>query len=92
MTKLVKMSMIKFAQKILDQEYFMAILKFNPKLAADNLPKFWPILSAINTSGCNTAKFLIPILEPLTHNKFNINDSFNFAKGITTYDSSLSFH
>ena len=34
------------------------------------------------------AKFLIPILEPLTHNRFTIKDSFNFAKEIW-YDSSL---
>ena len=35
------------------------------------------------------AKFLIPVLEPLSHNEFAIKDSFNFAKEITTYDSSL---
>ena len=29
------------------------------------------------------------MLEPLTHNEFTIKDSFNFAKEITTYDSSL---
>ena len=34
------------------------------------------------------AKFLIPILDPLTHNRFTIKDSFNFAKEIR-YDSSL---
>ena len=32
---------------------------------------------------------MIPILEPLTHNECTITDSFNFAKEITTYDSSL---
>ena len=53
------------------------------------MPKFRPILSAINTTGYDIAKFLIPILEPLTHNGFTIKDSFNFAKEITTYDSSL---
>ena len=31
----------------------------------------------------------MPILEPLTHNEFTIKDSFNFAKEITTYGSSL---
>ena len=45
--------------------------------------------SAINTPGYNLAKFLILILEPLTHNEFTIKDSFSFAKDITTYDSSL---
>ena len=53
------------------------------------MPKFPPILSAINTPGYNLAKFLIPILEPFTHNEFTIKDSFSFAKEIMTYDSSL---
>ena len=38
---------------------------------------------------CILAKFLIPILEPLTHNEFTMKNSFSFAKDITTYDSSL---
>ena len=53
------------------------------------MPKFQPILSAINTLGYNSAKFLIPILQPLIHNEFTIEDSFSFAKEIPTYDSSL---
>ena len=43
----------------------------------------------INTPGYNVPKFLIPILESLTHNEFTIKNSFNFAKEITMYDSSL---
>ena len=68
------------------------ILYCNPKihkLVVNNLPKFWPILSVINTPGYNLAKFLIPILEPLNHNEFTVKDSFNSAKEMTTYDSSL---
>ena len=68
------------------------ILYGNPKVhkpVVDNMPKFRPILSAINTPGYNLAKFLIPILEPLTHNEFTVKDSFSFAKEITKYDSSL---
>ena len=53
------------------------------------MPKFQPILSATNTPGYLLAKFLIPILELLTHNEFTIKDSFSFSKEITTYDSSL---
>ena len=34
----------------------------------DNCPSFWPILSAINTPTYNLAKFLVPILSPLTVN------------------------
>ena len=51
--------------------------------------KFRPILSAINTPGYNLAKFLIPILEPLTHNEFAVKDSFSFVREITKYDSSF---
>ena len=53
------------------------------------MPKFRPILSAINIPRYNLAKFLIPILEPLTHNEFTVKDSFSFAEEITKYDSSL---
>ena len=38
------------------------------KSVVDNLPKLRPILTSINTPGYNLAKFLIPILEALTHN------------------------
>ena len=43
------------------------ILYGNPKAhkpVADNMPKFRPILSAINTPGYNLAKFLRSVLEP----------------------------
>ena len=53
------------------------------------MPKFRPILSAINTHGYYLAKFLIPTLEPLSHNEFAVKDPFSFAKEITKYDSSL---
>ena len=64
----------------------------NPKIykpVVNNLPKFRPILSAINIPGYKIAKFLILILQPLTHNEFTIKDSFSFAKEITMYNSSL---
>ena len=32
---------------------------------------------------------MIPFLEPLTHNKFTVKDSFSFAKEIAKYDNSL---
>ena len=53
------------------------------------MPKFRPILSAMNTPGYILVKFLIPILEPLTHNEFTVKDSFSFAKEITKYDNSI---
>ena len=68
------------------------ILYGNPKInkpVVNNLPKFQPILSVINTAGYNIAKFLILLLEPFTHNEYTIQDPFNFAKEIRTCDSSL---
>ena len=67
------------------------ILYGNPKIhkpTVNNLSKFQPVLSAINTPGYNLGKFLIPILEPLIHNEFTTKDSFSFDKEITMYDSS----
>ena len=84
----------KFKQLLLDEydkicreDSRPGILYANPKIhkpVINNLPKFQPILSAINTPKYNIAKFLIPILEPLTQNEFTIKDSFNFAKEMTT--------
>ena len=59
------------------------MLNGSPKIhkpVVDNLLKFRPILSTTNTPGYNLAKFLIPILEPLTHNEFTIKDSFSLLK------------
>ena len=42
----------------------------------DNCPSFRPILSAIGTPTYNLAKFLVPILSPLTVNEFTVHDSF----------------
>ena len=64
----------------------------NPKIhkpVANNFPKFRPILSAINTPGYIIAKFLIPILEPLTHNESTIRKSFSFTRKTSTYHSSI---
>ena len=40
------------------------------KQVVDNMPRFRPIFSAINTPWYNLAKFLIPILD--THNEFTV--------------------
>ena len=63
------MSYSKFVQQVIDQESYM--------------PNLGLILSTIYTPGYNLAKFLIPILEPLTHSEFSS------AKEITNYHSSL---
>ena len=78
MKKLVKMNMIKFVLKLLDQEYFLAILKSITLLllTCRNFDRFY-------------LQLLIPMVELLIHNEFTIKDSFNFAQEITLYDSSL---
>ena len=49
-------------------------------------PSFRPILDAINTPSYKLAKFLRPILFPLTINEYTAKDSFTFAKEITKTD------
>ena len=39
-----------------------------------------PILSAIGTHNYNLAKFLVPLLAPITLSEFCVKDSFSFAK------------
>ena len=51
------------------------ILYGTPKIhkpVVNNLLKFRPILSTVNTPRYNIAKFLMPILELLIHNEFTI--------------------
>ena len=52
------------------------------KGSVGNCPPFRPILSALNTPTYKVAKFLVPILEPLTTNEFTVKDSFHFAEEI----------
>ena len=59
------------------------------KSLIDNCPPFRPILSAIKTPSYNIAKHLVPILEPITANKFTIKNSFEFAKEVIEQDSGL---
>ena len=51
------------------------------------VPPFRPILSAINTPSYKLAKYLVPILAPLTTNKYVTKDSFQFAQTIITQNS-----
>ena len=59
------------------------------KIVTDGLPSFRPILSAISTPTYKLAKFLVPVLEPLTTNDYTIKDSFTFAEELQTFDSKL---
>ena len=59
------------------------------KFVTDGLPSFKPSLSAINTPTYKLAKFLAPMLEPLTTNEYTIKDSFTFAEELQSFDSKL---
>ena len=64
------------------------ILYRNPKVhkpVIDNCPEFRPILSAIGTPTYKLAKFLVPILSPLTINEFSVHDSFSFANEVSSF-------
>ena len=68
------------------------ILYGNPKVhktVVNNTPKFRPILSAINTPTYSLAKYLNPILSPLTTNEFTAKNSFDFAEEVVNYDHNL---
>ena len=49
------------------------------KPVEDNCPSFRPILPATDTPAYDLAKFLVPILKPLTENEYTVHDSFSFA-------------
>ena len=42
------------------------------KTVINNIPQFRPILSAINTPVYKLAKYLVPILSPLTVNDYTV--------------------
>ena len=46
-------------------------------------------MSVIKTPSYNIAKHLVPILEPITINKFTIKNSFELAKEAVEQDSGL---
>ena len=60
------------------------------KQEVDGCPPFRPILSALQTPTYNLAKFLVPILDPLTKNEYTVKNSFHFAEEICEQDFSLS--
>ena len=48
------------------------------------------ILLALQTLTYNLAKFLVPILNPLTKNEYTVKDSFQVAEEICEQDPTLS--
>ena len=59
------------------------------KQLVDNCPPFRPIMSAIKTPTYKLAKFLVPLLEPITTNIYTIKNSFEFSKEIADQDPGL---
>ena len=55
----------------------------------DRCPPFRPILSAIGTASYNLAKFLVPLLAPLTTNQYVCEDSFSFATEVRNQNPDL---
>ena len=45
---------------------------------------------ALQTPTYNLAKFLVPLLNPLTKNEYTVKDSFQFAEEICEQDPTLS--
>ena len=48
------------------------------------------LMTALNTPTYKLAKFLVPILKPLTTNEFTVKDSFHFAEEIVDQQYDLS--
>ena len=57
------------------------------KKVLDKCPPFRLILSAIKTPSYNLAKFLVPLIEPITKNNFTVKNSFEFSKEMCEQNS-----
>ena len=57
------------------------------KLLEHNCPSFCPILLTIGTTTYGLAKFLVPILKPLTENEYTVHDSFSFSSEVSKFNS-----
>ena len=60
------------------------------KQQVDGCPSFRSVSSALQTPTYNLAKFLVPLLNPLTKNGYTVKDSFQFAEEICEQDPTLS--
>ena len=56
-----------------------------PKIHKENSP-IRPKLSSIGTFNYNLAKFLVPVIAPITVNEFTVKDSFQFVKDVCNSD------
>jgi hypothetical protein len=57
-----------------------------PKVHKEGIP-LRPIISQIGSYTYELAKFLVPILSPLTSNKFSVKDSFTFADELISFST-----
>ena len=64
------------------------LCKFH-KQVVDNCSPFRPIMSAIKTPTYNLAKFLVPLLEPITTDMYTVKNNFEFVKEIADQDPGL---
>ena len=55
------------------------------KTVINNCPKFRPILSTIGTRTYKVAKYLVPILSPLTSNEFWVHESVSLAEEVSSF-------
>ena len=58
-----------------------------PKIHKSNFAQnfqFRPIFAAFNTASFKIAKFLVPILRPLTSNEYTVSNSYSFVNNICT--------
>ena len=63
--------------------------KVHKTVPEGEVPPLRPILSAIDTLSYNLAKYLVPVLSPLTSNAYVTKDSFTFAADVRKQDSKL---
>ena len=56
------------------------------KESVDGLPKFRPIISAINTPAYKVAKHLVTLVKDFTVNEYTLKDSFEFASIVDQKD------
>ena len=63
------------------------LCKVHKVVPEGQVPPFRPILSAIDTPSYKLAKYLVPILSPLTVNEYVTKDSFSFAANVRNQDS-----
>ena len=59
------------------------------KIVTDGFPSFRAILPAFGAATYKLAKFLVPMLEPLTTNEDTIKNPFTFAEELQVFNSKL---